>query len=263
MNPPRPRRVRPVTPEAPASTPPPANDAAPSAPVEPRHAEPAAPPPARAAEPVVILPTDAPSTDTTAKDAADGQATRQRPSWMVDLGGKDVGAAVDKMRSDVGYWMQRGRYNKVRLTREGKSVIPDIPVGALMAAEIATLAWAGPLRTALVNVAGRLLFKVELINDAQEHLNAAREHYARGDLNEADTECVRALKVDPRMADGYLLLGTLAKVRGNTQEALRHLQRAHDLDPHGPVGRQAETAGRKIDPDFGAGGSGGGRPERM
>jgi tetratricopeptide (TPR) repeat protein len=147
--------------------------------------------------------------------------------------------------------VQKGRFNKVRVSREGKQVLPDIPVGALMAVEVAGLAWAGLLRTAVVNVAGRLLFKVELINDAAEHLAAARLHYAKGDLEEAEAEAVRALKVDGRLAEGYLMLGTLAKVRGKAEEALRHFQRARDLDPHGETGRQAETQARKLDPEFG------------
>jgi tetratricopeptide (TPR) repeat protein len=169
------------------------------------------------------------------------------------VGNRDVSVVLKELRDDVGYWVSKGRYNKVRLLRDGKQVLGDIPVGALLAAEVAGFAWAGALRTALVNVAGRLLFKVELINDAKEHLDAARNHYARGDLDEAEAETVRAVKVDSRMADGYLLLGTLAKVRGKQDEALRHFRKAKDLDPHGDVGREAETAGRRLDPGFGGG----------
>lgn len=194
---------------------------------------PLAPPTPR--EPTVILP------------EGPAPAPSAGPAWNMELAGRDVAEALGKLRDDVGYWVQKGRYNKVRLTRDGKQVLPDIPVGAIMAVEVAGLAWAGVLRTALVNVAGRLLFRVELINDAAEHLVAARDHYVRGDLDEAEAETVRALKVDPRLADGFLLLGTLAKVRGKPDEALRHFQRAHDLDPHGEIGRQAETQARKLD----------------
>ncbi len=176
--------------------------------------------------------------------------TGNRQSWTMETAGKDAGVVLGQLKDDVGYWVQKGRYNKVRLSREGKQVLPDIPVAALMAVEVAGFAWAGLLRTALVNVAGRLLFKVELINDAAEHLEAARTHYAKGDLDEAEAETVRALKVDPRMPDGFLMLGTLAKVRGKNEEALRHFQKARDLDPHGETGRRAEEQGRRLDPSF-------------
>lgn len=251
MTQPKKSRVRPVVPQPPeAASPPPKAAPTPADPQEPEDAQQVAPPrqaprlepPPGPGQTVVIDPDGTPVPDA-------GEV--RRPSWVLDLANKDVGAALTELGNDVGYWVRKGRYNKVRVTREGKNVLPDIPVGAIMAAELATLAWAGPLRTALVNVAGRLMFKVELINDAQEHLAAAREHYARGDLNEAETEAVRALKVDGRLPDGFLLLGTLAKVRGNPQEALAHFQKARDLDPHGPVGRHAESAGRRLDPNFG------------
>jgi len=184
--------------------------------------------------------------DTNAKPPA------QRPSWTLDASGKDLNQKLLNIKDDIGYWVQKGRFNKVRVSKDGKKVLPDIPVGALLAAEVATLAWAGALRTAIVNVAGRLLFKVELINDAQEHLTAAKGHYAKGDLDEAEAEAVRCVKVDGRLPEAFLLLGTLAKVRGNRDEALRHFRKARDLDPHGDIGRQAETAGRRLDPDFSA-----------
>jgi tetratricopeptide (TPR) repeat protein len=171
--------------------------------------------------------------------------------FSLDVAGRDVGEVLAELRDDVTYWVQKGRYNKVRILRDGKPVLPDIPVGAILAVEAASMVWLGALRTVVVNLAGRLLFSVEMINDAQEHLVAARAHYDRGDLDEAEAEAVKALKVDSRLPDAFLFLGTCAKLRGKKDEALRHFTAAKDLDPHGPVGREADTQARRIDPSFG------------
>ncbi|MEW5850127.1 MAG: tetratricopeptide repeat protein [Myxococcota bacterium] len=245
--PPRKRRVRPVVPQN-GSTPPPDNgkpraEKASSRPKESEEPTVEAAPPRKpaqepVAEPTLLLPDE-------------GESTEQgKRSWTLDVAGRDVGEVLAELRSDVTYWVQKGRYNKVRVLRNGKQVVPDIPVGAILALEAASMAWAGVLRTAVVNLAGRLLFKVELVNDAETHLQAAKGHYERGDLDEAEAEAVRALKVDSRYADAFLLLGTMAKVRGRKDEALQHLRKARDLDPHGEVGRNAEQQARKLDPDF-------------
>lgn len=243
---PKKRRVRPVEPSSPS----PSREASP--PVEPAESagekEPSAKedaPPPHGSE----LPTE--STEPELLEASAAEESAGSRSWMLEVAGKDLGVVMAELKDDISYWVQKGRYNKVRVLRNGKPVLPDIPVGAVLALEAASLAWAGALRTAVVNVAGRLLFKVELINDAAEHLAAARTHYEKGDLDEAEAEAVKALKVDSRYPDAFLLLGITAKVRGKKEEALRHFRVAKDLDPHGEVGRNAESQARKLDPDFG------------
>jgi hypothetical protein len=88
------------------------------------------------------------------------------PRFNLDVTGKSAAEAMGKLKNNVEYWVTRGRYNKVRVKRNGKAVLPDIPVGALVAVEAATFFWTGLLRAALVNVVGRAFFEVELINEA-------------------------------------------------------------------------------------------------
>ena len=67
-----------------------------------------------------------------------GEQETARPRFSLEVVGENVSEAMAQLKNQVQYWADRGRYNKVRIKRAGKPVLPDIPVGALMALEAAT-----------------------------------------------------------------------------------------------------------------------------
>lgn len=177
----------------------------------------------------------------------DGKPTREptvsreepRTSFTLDATGSSAAAAMGKIKSEVEYLVSRGRYNKVRIKRNGKAVLPDIPVGALFAVEAATFFWTGLLRAAIVNVVGRALFEVELINDAEDHYKKGLELFLAGDLPDAEVHLQKALSVDERFTRAHLQMGVLRKMQGRPVDAKTHFERVVRLDAASDAGKEA------------------------
>jgi tetratricopeptide (TPR) repeat protein len=174
--------------------------------------------------------------------------TGDRPRFTLEVVGENVTEAMEKLRYQVQYWADRGRYNKVRIKRNGKPVLPDIPVGALMAFEAATFFWTGLLRGAVVNVVGRFFFEVELINEAEEHYKRGLEHFLAGDLDEAEECLKKSLRIDDRYPRAHLQLGVLRKLQGQRAAAKEHFEAAMRFDKGGDTGREAEVHLKKLAP---------------
>jgi tetratricopeptide (TPR) repeat protein len=169
-----------------------------------------------------------------------------RARFTLDATGATASAAMAKLKDNIEYWVARGRYNKVRIKRNGKAVLPDIPVGALFAVEAATFFWTGLVRAALVNVVGRALFEVELISDAEEHYKKGLELFLSGDLADAEIWLGRALEVDSRFVRAHLQMGVLRKMQGRSGEALVHFEKVVALDPRSDAGREAAVHLKKL-----------------
>jgi tetratricopeptide (TPR) repeat protein len=178
--------------------------------------------------------------------AAGGEGGKDRARFNLEVVGENASEAVAKLKNNVQYWVERGRYNKVRIKRAGKPVLPDIPVGALVAFEAATFFWTGLLRAALVNVVGRAFFEVELINEADEHYRKGVEHFLAGELPDAEQHLEKALRVDARHAKAHLQMGVLRKVQGNRDLAKSHFQRVLELAPRTEPAREAEVHLKKM-----------------
>jgi tetratricopeptide (TPR) repeat protein len=164
-----------------------------------------------------------------------------RAQFDLDVTGRSAAEAMARLKDNLEYWVARGRYHKVRIKRGGKPVLPDIPVGALIAVEAATFFWTGLLRAALVNVVGRTFFQVELINDAEALYQKGLEHFLAGDVDDAEKLFAEALAVDERFAKAHLQMGVLRKVQGNKTAATRHFERTVELDRHSDAGREARA----------------------
>ena len=176
----------------------------------------------------------------------EAQRNGEAPRFNLEVAGENAQEAVEKLKKSVQYWVDRGRYNKVRIKRGGKAVLPDIPVGALVAFEAATFFWTGLLRAALVNVVGRAFFEVELINEADEHYKKGVEHFLAGEMHEAEELLGRALKIDERHAKAHLQMGVLRKVQGKADEAKLHFARVLELAPSTDPAREAEVHLKKL-----------------
>jgi tetratricopeptide (TPR) repeat protein len=189
-------------------------------------------------------PSSTPSPPLTGQPAADradrADRTNGPAGFQVDLTGASAAEALAALKANVGYWLARGRYHKVRIKRGGKPVLPDIPVGALVALEAATFLATGPLRAAVVNVVGRALFEVELINEAEGFYRTGLEHLLAGDLADAERDFLRALAVDDRFVRAHLQMGVLRKMQGRKADAVAHFERVVHLDRHSDAGREAK-----------------------
>ncbi len=170
----------------------------------------------------------------------------ERASFTLDTTGSTAAAALGKLRDNVEYWVSRGRYNKVRIKRNGKAVLPDIPVGALFAVEAATFFWTGLLRAALVNVVGRAFFEVELISDAEDHYKKGLEQFLAGDLKDAEALFEKALEVDSRFARAHLQMGVLRKMQGRIDDATMHFTKVVELDPRSDAGKESVLHLKKL-----------------
>ena len=135
--------------------------------------------------------------------------------------------------------VDRGRYRKLRITRKGKPVLPDIPLAAAAALEAASIAGAGLARTLAVNVGAQFLFDVEVVNEADRFLETGREAFLDGDMGTARTALERAVTVDDTHAEAYLQLGILYRLQGELDLAVRALRKAAALDELGEHGKRA------------------------
>lgn len=66
---------------------------------------------------------------------------------------------------------------------------------------------------------------------ARERLGLAEQQYRAGNYAVAADEARKVLKADPSSADAYTLLGLVADVQGQAQEAGRHFRKAAELAP--------------------------------
>lgn len=143
--------------------------------------------------------------------------------------------------------MDQGRYRKVRITRNGKPILPDIPLAAFAAAEAASFAGAGFARAIAGNVVGRFLFDVEIVNEADKYFATGVERFLEGDLERAEQSLLKAVRIDDTHAEAYLQLGVLYRMQGEPERARAVLERALRLDDAGEIGRKAGDILRAMD----------------
>lgn len=147
--------------------------------------------------------------------------------------------AIEAVGSTARRWIDRGRYRKVRISRKGKQLLPDIPVAALAAMEAASLYGAGFARVLAVNVGARFLFDVEVVNEADKYFAVGVERFLEGDLERTEEALLKAVRIDDTHAQAYLQLGVLYRMRGEVEKARAVLERARRLDDAGEVGKKA------------------------
>lgn len=155
----------------------------------------------------------------------------------------DVMDGANRVFSGVGTsakrLFDRGRYRKVRISRKGKAVLPDLPLAAVAAAQAASLYGAGFARVLAVNIGARFLFDVEMVNEADKYFKVGVERFLEGDLERAEEALLKAVRIDDTHALGYLQLGVLYRMRGDLERATQVLERARRLDDAGETGRKA------------------------
>jgi len=141
----------------------------------------------------------------------------------------------------------RGRYRKIRISRKGKQVLPDIPLAAAAAIEAASIYGAGIARVLAVNVGAKFLFDVEVVNEADKYFERGKQAVLDGDLERALEALTKAIRIDDTHAGAFLQLGVLFRLRGEADKARPMLVRARELDENGDTGRRAEEILRALE----------------
>ena len=147
---------------------------------------------------------------------------------------------LEKIRSEVVRWANKGRYTKVRFKFRGRQLLPDIPLAAIVAAEGLSFYWAGLLRALVVNVAGGALIEVELVNDSEKVIARGREALLSGDVTAALEQFRKAAEMDRDNANAWLNLGVASKLKGDLAAAREALERAQALGRGGPTAEEAQ-----------------------
>ena len=151
-----------------------------------------------------------------------------------------IDEALRKVTDTLRQWANAGRYTKVRFKFRGKPLLPDLPLAAVVAAEGLTFYWTGILRALLVNVAGRSVLDVELVNDSEQHVQKGKEELLSGEVDRAISEFRTALAKQHDNPRAHLNLGIAMKLKGDRAGARAALEKAKGFDPDGPVGKEAE-----------------------
>jgi tetratricopeptide (TPR) repeat protein len=137
------------------------------------------------------------------------------------------------------------RYSKVRLSRKGKPLLPDIPLGAFIAGEAASFWLAGPLRLLLVNLGLGTLITVELVNESDEKVAEGRLHFMDGELEEAESIYREALRMKPSNPSAMYALAVVLRITGRLDEARARLIEASAVEGH-PDAAKAKALLEKI-----------------
>jgi tetratricopeptide (TPR) repeat protein len=173
------------------------------------------------------------------KPAAKPQDAKDKEVFGVEIEPGSIEKTLVRVRKELTHWVNKGRYTKVRFKLRGKPILPDLPVGAVIAVEAATFWWAGLLRALLFTLGANVVLEVELINDADKEVARGKESLLGGDLDRAIEGFTKALEMDRDNAPAHLSMGIALKLQGNTAKARKFLEKTEQLDPDGTSGAEA------------------------
>jgi len=145
-------------------------------------------------------------------------------SIRVEIDPKDLDNSVKRIQEQVKKVAQDGRYTKVRVKYSGKQLGPDIPLGIFLAAEAATLWYAGLIRALVMNLGMRSVIDIEFVHQGTEKVSEGREFYADGEMESAERCYQEALQIREDDPYAHYHLGVLLRVSGRKKEAIKHLE---------------------------------------
>lgn len=159
--------------------------------------------------------------------------------FPVELEPGSVERTLVRVREELSKWVKKGRYTKVRFKLRGKPILPDLPVGAVLAAEAMTFWWAGLLRALLFTVGAKTVLDVELVSDADHEVARGKDLLLAGELDQALGSFEKAVDMDQDCAAGHLNIGIAQRLKGDPLKARAAFSKAREKDPDGPVGAEA------------------------
>ena len=167
--------------------------------------------------------------------------------FPVEVEAGEVEKTLLRLRDELSHWVKKGRYTKVRFKFRGKPILPDLPIGAVIAAEAATFWWTGLLRALLVAVGAKTVLEMELVSDADVEVARGKEALLAGELDKALAAFERAVKMDRDCAAGHLNIGIAQRLKGQRAAAREALERARELGKESAVAIEAERLLKQIE----------------
>lgn len=166
-------------------------------------------------------------------------------SFKVEIDPERIDDTIASIRERLRDSFAAGRYTKVRLSYRGKTVLPDIPLAVFLATEGIAFWLVSPLPALLVNLGAKAVLDVEIVHEADELVQEGLALYLDGELDAAEAKYREALERREDDVSALYNLGTLLRVTGRKDEALRALRRAAmGPEGHPDVSRAAEAVER-------------------
>lgn len=170
-------------------------------------------------------------------------------NFKVEIDPDRIEDTLESIRDRVRDSFAAGRYTRVRLSFRGKTILPDIPLGVFLATEGVAFWLISPLPALLVNLGAKAVLDVEFIHEADELVQEGLTLYLDGELEAAESKYREALERRDDDPSALYNLGTLLRVSGRKDEALRQLRKAAmGPEGHPDVIRAAEAVQRLENP---------------
>jgi len=162
--------------------------------------------------------------------------------WQVDP--DDLDTSLQELGEKLRRVYDQGRYTKVRLSFKGKQLLPDIPIGVLIAGEAASFWLIGPLRAIVFALGVKSFVDVELVHEASGRVREGIDLYMDGEVEQAEEKYREALRMKAGDAAALYNLGVLLRVTGRLDEALECFKEAARDEEHPDGARAREALGR-------------------
>ena len=173
----------------------------------------------------------------------------EKNPWLeriaVELDPERMDQSLKALTEKLKHYADQGRYTRVRIKYKGKPIIPDIPLFALIAAEAATIWWAGPLRILVVNLGVKTFVDIELVHAAGEKVQEGQTMFLDGEVEKAEALYREALRIKPGDPAALFHLGVLLKVTGKRDKAKECFAAAAKAEDH-PDAERAQQALEKL-----------------
>ena len=166
--------------------------------------------------------------------------------FNVEMDADNLEQTLQDLQDRIRQLANEGKYTKVRITYKEKQLVPDVPVGVFLAAEVAGFMLIGPLRAVLLTLGARVFVSVELIHEASERVQEGLEYYQRGDVELAERCYREALTMRPNDVEAHFHLGVLYRVQGKKAEAKGHLSQVVEAN-HSELSERAQEILDRMD----------------
>ncbi len=174
-------------------------------------------------------------------EEAAGKATDWAGDARIEIDPDKLDDGVRELGEKIQGLYDQGRYTKVRLKYKGRQIGPDIPMALVLAGELASAIWAGPLRVVVVNLGIKAIIDIELVHEASNKVREGLDYYADGEVELAEAKYREALKMKPGDVGALYNLGVVLRVTGQREEAKQCFLAAAEDEDH-PDGKRAREA---------------------
>jgi len=184
-------------------------------------------------------------TDESGSSSSEGRSGPFPTGFKVEIDPEKVEEGLRRIRDKLADSFAAGRYTKVRISYRGTAIGPDIPLAVFLAGEGVAFWLMSPLGVLLANLGAKAVLDVEFIHVADELVQEGLSLYLDGEIEDAEAKYRQALERRPDDPSALYNLGTLLRVSGRSEEALRVLRKAAmGSEGHPDVIRAAEAVER-------------------